>query len=118
MDRILRLSNETLGEFRKHLQRHEEEDAVFFLFRRLEARQRDVIMVRKVIPIPEEFVVRRSRDEILFEGAALVKAFTQARLDGSYLGFAHSHPSGAIGFSQKDDVVDQSILETISNRLE
>lgn len=115
---ILRLPTNVLEDFARELNKHEEEDACFFLFRRLKTADRQIIMVRRVVPIAEEHVVRRTRNEILFEGAALVRAFRHAIEDHSFLGFAHSHPDGAFSFSDKDDAVDKSILNTIQNRME
>lgn len=118
MERVLRLTSKTREDFARHLELHEGEDACFFLFRKLEAADRQVIIVRRVVPISEEYVIRRTEHEILFEGAALVRAFREADKDKSFLGFAHSHPSGAFEFSEKDRAVDESILRTIQNRLD
>src|SRR5689334_21042300 len=118
MERLMRFTSKTRDDFARCLEMHQGEDACFFLFRKLEAADRQVIVVRHVLPIAEEYVIRRTETEILFEGAALVRAFQDADKDRSFLGFAHSHPSGAVNFSDKDRAVDQSILHTIRNRLD
>lgn len=118
MERLIRFASKTRDDFARHLEMHQGEDACFFLFRKLEAADRQVIIVRRVLPISEEYVIRRTEHDILFEGAALVRAFREADKDRSFLGFAHSHPSGAVGFSDKDCAVDESILNTIRNRMD
>ncbi len=69
----------------------------------------NILLVNEIIVIPDIDCIRK-HDEIKWKTSSLTEVLNKASRTGASIIKFHSHPSGAITFSQKDDVSDQRLF--------
>lgn len=71
---------------------------------------------RSVIAIPPNEIIEHSKVKVLWKTDTYVKALKLAELENLAICVVHSHPSGALEFSQMDDDHEPDLFKTAFNR--
>ncbi|HJZ90605.1 MAG TPA: ThiF family adenylyltransferase [Gemmataceae bacterium] len=67
------------------------------------------LLVRHVVPVAEEHVLRQEKFQLSIESASYVRVAKQAKMIGASVVFVHSHPDGVADFSVRDDREDEKL---------
>ena len=101
-----------------HLLRGEDEEAAFFVGGLSQTSERLNLLVREVIPVPEEGFIKKGRAHLTIAPEFMAPIIKRARLDNLCVISAHSHPfsDGGSAFSSIDDYGDDLLMPKIQGR--
>lgn len=75
-------------------------------------------LVREIIEVDEDAFLERTPTSMTWSTTPFFRALKRAEPKNFALAVAHSHPSGSLAFSNKDDIADKEIFQIAFDRLE
>ena len=119
MKRVITFTQKDFEVAYHHLLRGEDEEATFFTGGLSQTPDRLNLLVRDVIPVPEEGFIEKGRAHLTIAPEFMAPIIKKARLDNLCVISAHSHPFSNVGsaFSSIDDYGDDLLMPKIQSRV-
>lgn len=75
------------------------------------------VLARKLSWVPDDAYARRSHKEMIIASSGYVPFLKESADQGDIALFLHTHPSGSVAQSKRDEIVNQQLRDTFRQRL-